>query len=103
MSEKKQAVIASAVRTPMGSFQGVFSSIPATKLGSQAIAEAMKRINLRPDRVDEVYMGCVLSAGLQASVDRRRNSELSRRNHDQQGLRVQPQGRDHGFPGHCAG
>ena len=64
MSEKKQAVIASAVRTPMGSFQGVFSSIPATKLGSQAIAEAMKRINLRPDRVDEVYMGCVLSAGL---------------------------------------
>jgi len=64
VSEKKQAVIASAVRTPMGSFQGVFSSIPATKLGSQAIAEAMKRINLRPDRVDEVYMGCVLSAGL---------------------------------------
>ena len=64
MSEKKQAVIASAVRTPMGSFQGVFSSIPVTTLGSQAIAEAMKRINLRPDRVDEVYMGCVLSAGL---------------------------------------
>ena len=64
MSEKKLAVIASAVRTPMGSFRGVFSSIPATKLGSQAIAEAMKRINLRPDRVDEVYMGCVLSAGL---------------------------------------
>jgi len=64
VSEKKQAVIASAVRTPMGSFQGVFSSIPATKLGSQAIAEAMKQINLRPDRVDEVYMGCVLSAGL---------------------------------------
>lgn len=64
MSEKKQAVIASAVRTPMGSFHGMFSSIPATKLGSQAIAEAMKRINLSPDRVDEVYMGCVLSAGL---------------------------------------
>lgn len=64
MNEKKQAVIASAVRTPMGSFQGVFASIPATKLGSQAINEALKRINLRPDRVDEVYMGCVLSAGL---------------------------------------
>ena len=64
MSQKKQAVIASAVRTPMGSFHGVFSSIPATKLGSQAIAEAMKRINLSPDRIDEVYMGCVLSAGL---------------------------------------
>ncbi len=64
MNEKKQAVIASAVRTPMGSFQGVFASIPATKLGSQAINEALKRINLSPDRVDEVYMGCVLSAGL---------------------------------------
>ncbi|MDP9133084.1 MAG: thiolase family protein [Nitrospirota bacterium] len=48
----------------MGSFQGVFASIPATKLGSQAINEALKRINLSPDRVDEVYMGCVLSAGL---------------------------------------
>jgi len=64
VSERKQAVIASAVRTPMGSFQGVFGSIPATKLGSQAITEALKRINLSPDRVDEVYMGCVLSAGL---------------------------------------
>jgi acetyl-CoA C-acetyltransferase len=64
VNEKKQAVIASAVRTPMGSFQGVFASIPATKLGSQAINEALKRINLSPDRVDEVYMGCVLNAGL---------------------------------------
>jgi acetyl-CoA C-acetyltransferase len=64
MSEKTQAVIASAVRTPMGSFHGAFSSLPATKLGSQVIAEAMKRINLKPDLVDEVYMGCVLSAGL---------------------------------------
>ena len=64
MNRAQRAVIVSAVRTPMGSFQGVFSSIPATTLGSQAIAEAMKRINLRPDRVDEVYMGCVLSAGL---------------------------------------
>ena len=64
MSEKKQAVIVSAVRTPMGSFNGVFSSVPATKLGSIAIAEALKRIDVSPERVDEVYMGCVLSAGL---------------------------------------
>jgi acetyl-CoA C-acetyltransferase len=48
----------------MGSFNGVFSSVPATKLGSVAIAESLKRIQLPPDRVDEVYMGCVLSAGL---------------------------------------
>lgn len=48
----------------MGSFNGVFSQVPATKLGSLAIAEALKRIHLPPDRVDQVYMGCVLSAGL---------------------------------------
>jgi len=60
----RQAVIVSAVRTPMGSFNGVFSSVPATKLGSIAMAEALRRIHLPPDRVDEVLMGCVLSAGL---------------------------------------
>ncbi|MCS6303676.1 MAG: thiolase family protein [Nitrospira sp.] len=48
----------------MGSFNGMFSQVPATKLGSLAIAEALKRIHLPPDRVDQVYMGCVLSAGL---------------------------------------
>ncbi|HKO31479.1 MAG TPA: thiolase family protein [Nitrospiraceae bacterium] len=64
MSRQQQAVIVSAVRTPMGSFNGVFSPVPATRLGSIAIAEALKRINLRPDQVDDVYMGCVLSAGL---------------------------------------
>ena len=64
VSEKKQAVIVSAVRTPMGSFNGVFSPVPATKLGSIAIAEALNRIHVSPERVDDVYMGCVLSAGL---------------------------------------
>lgn len=64
MSKKQQAVIVSAVRTPMGSFSGVFSPVPATKLGSIVIAEALKRSNVRADQVDEVYMGCVLSAGL---------------------------------------
>ncbi|MDC8447951.1 MAG: thiolase family protein [Nitrospira sp.] len=64
MNEEKRAVIVSAVRTAMGSFNGMFSQVPATKLGSLAIAEALKRIHLPPDRVDQVYMGCVLSAGL---------------------------------------
>lgn len=64
MNEGKRAVIVSAVRTAMGSFNGMFSQVPATKLGSLAIAEALKRIHLPPDRVDQVYMGCVLSAGL---------------------------------------
>jgi acetyl-CoA C-acetyltransferase len=62
--EIKQPVIVSAARTPMGSFNGAFSSVPATKLGSLAIAEALKRSHVSPDHVDEVYMGCVLSAGL---------------------------------------
>src|SRR5436309_8161832 len=48
----------------MGAFNGVFSPVPATKLGSLAIAEALKRVDLPGDRVDEVYMGCVLAAGL---------------------------------------
>ena len=60
----KTAVIVSAVRTPMGSFNGAFSQVPATKLGSLAITEALKRVRLPPDRIDQVYMGCVLSAGL---------------------------------------
>ncbi len=64
MKRTEPAVIVSAVRTPMGSFNGVFSSVPATKLGSMAIAEALGRINHPPDQVDDVYMGCVLSAGL---------------------------------------
>ena len=64
MKAKQNPVIVSAVRTPMGSFNGVFSPVPATKLGSIAIAEALKRIGLPGERVSEVYMGCVLSAGL---------------------------------------
>jgi acetyl-CoA C-acetyltransferase len=64
VNKKQQAVIVSAVRTPMGSFNGAFGSLPATRLGSAAIAESLKRIKMTPDHVDDVYMGCVLSAGL---------------------------------------
>jgi acetyl-CoA C-acetyltransferase len=64
VSQSRQAVIGSAVRTPMGSFNGAFSSVPATHLGSIAIAEALKRSRVPPERVDNVLMGCVLSAGL---------------------------------------
>jgi len=53
---KQQAVIVSAVRTPMGSFNGVFSPVPATKLGSLTIADALKWVHLPPERVDEVYI-----------------------------------------------
>ena len=64
MNARHHAVIVSAVRTPMGSFNGSYSSVPATKLGSLAIAEAVKRLQLPGDRIDEALMGCVLSAGL---------------------------------------
>ncbi len=64
MNQAARAVIVSAVRTPMGSFNGAFSQMPATKLGSLVIAEALKRVPLPPECVDQVYMGCVLSAGL---------------------------------------
>lgn len=64
VSTSQRAVIVSAVRTPIGSFNGALSPVPATRLGSIAIAEALKRIDMPPDRVDDVYMGCVLGAGL---------------------------------------
>lgn len=57
-------VIVSAVRTPIGSFNGTLSAIPATKLGSIAIAEALERAHVDGHKVDEVIMGNVLSAGL---------------------------------------
>ena len=60
----KDVVIVSAVRTPMGSFGGVFSSVSATHLGGVAIKGALEKINLSADKVDEVYMGNVLQANL---------------------------------------
>jgi acetyl-CoA C-acetyltransferase len=60
----REAVIVSAVRTPIGSFNGVLSSIPAPKLGSLAVAEAVRRANIAKDAVQEVIMGNILSAGL---------------------------------------
>jgi acetyl-CoA C-acetyltransferase len=60
----RQAVIVSATRTPIGSFQGGLSSLPATKLGSIAIARVLTKIGLSGQEVNEVIMGNVLSAGL---------------------------------------
>lgn len=56
-------VIVSAVRTPIGSFLGSLSTIPATKLGSIAIKGALDKIGLKPELVDEVLMGNVVQAG----------------------------------------
>lgn len=60
----KEVYIVSALRTPIGSFGGSLSAIPAPKLGSMAIKAAMSKANIAPDTVDEVYMGSVLQANL---------------------------------------
>ncbi|MEO0480421.1 MAG: acetyl-CoA C-acetyltransferase [Planctomycetota bacterium] len=57
-------VIVSACRTPIGKFQGAFSSLKSTDLGALAVREAVKRSGVSPDNIDEVLMGCVLQAGL---------------------------------------
>jgi len=59
----KDVVIVSAVRTPIGSFLGSLSTVPATKLGAAAIKGALDKINLKPELVDEVIMGNVVQAG----------------------------------------
>lgn len=59
----KKVVIVAAVRTPIGSFMGALSSVPATKLGATAIKGALNKINLDPKYVDEVLMGNVVQAG----------------------------------------
>jgi acetyl-CoA C-acetyltransferase len=57
-------VIVSAARTPMGGFQGDFSSVAAPDLGATAIGAALERAGLPPEAVEEVIFGCVLPAGL---------------------------------------
>lgn len=64
MKQIKEAVIVSACRTPIGAFNGVLSSVSATKLGTIVIKEVINRIKLPVDQIDEVIMGCVLPAAL---------------------------------------
>src|SRR5690606_29969839 len=59
-----EVVIVSAVRTPIGAFQGALKDISAPALGSIVIKEALNRARLDPSTVDEVMMGNVLAAGL---------------------------------------
>ncbi|KQC29396.1 acetyl-CoA C-acyltransferase [Flagellimonas eckloniae] len=58
-----EVVIVSATRTPIGSFMGALSTVPAPKLGSVAIKAAMEKIGLKPELVEEVLMGNVVQAG----------------------------------------
>lgn len=60
----KEVVIVSAVRTPIGSFLGSLSEVSASKLGATAIKAAMEKVDLDPAKVDEVFMGNVVQAGV---------------------------------------
>ena len=60
----KEAVIISAARTPTGKFLGALKGFSAPELGAIAIKEAVKRAGVDPAKVDEVIMGCVVSAGI---------------------------------------
>ena len=60
----KEVYIISAVRTPIGSFGGSLSTVPATKLGAAAIKGALDKAGVAPEAVEEVFMGNVLQAGL---------------------------------------
>ncbi len=57
-------VIASYARTPMGGFQGALSGVKATDLGAAAVRAALERAGVSGDRVEQIFMGCVLPAGL---------------------------------------
>jgi acetyl-CoA C-acetyltransferase len=60
----KEVYIVSAVRTPMGSFNGSLASVPAPRLGAAAIKGALEKANIKPEWIEEVFMGNVLQAGL---------------------------------------
>ncbi|MCI9140333.1 acetyl-CoA C-acetyltransferase [bacterium 1XD42-8] len=66
----KKVVLAGACRTPIGSMGGALSTTPAADLGAIVIEEALKRAGVAKDAVDQVYMGCVIQAGLGQNVAR---------------------------------
>lgn len=60
----RKVVLAGACRTAIGTMGGTLSTVPAPDLGTIVIKEALKRSGVKPEQVDEVYMGCVIQAGL---------------------------------------
>ena len=67
---KRSGVLAGACRTAIGKMGGALSTVPAAELGSIVIKEALKRANVPAEKVDQVYMGCVIQAGLGQNVAR---------------------------------
>ena len=98
MSSSDPVVIVGAARTPMGGLQGDFASLSAAQLGSVAIAAAVERAGVAKADIEEVVMGCVLSAGQgqaparQASL-RRGPHRRRRLHHRQQDVRLGNEGR----------
>ncbi len=66
----KKVVLAGACRTPIGSMGGALSTTPAADLGAIVIKAALERAGVAPEAVDQVYMGCVIQAGLGQNVAR---------------------------------
>ncbi|HVG35813.1 MAG TPA: acetyl-CoA C-acetyltransferase [Pyrinomonadaceae bacterium] len=64
MSDKREAVIISAVRTPTGKFQGALKDFSAPELGAMVVRESIARAGVKPEEVDEVIMGNVIQAGV---------------------------------------
>src|SRR5215208_1877058 len=64
MSERREAVIVSAARTPTGKFLGSLKGFTAPQLGALVVRESVRRAGVAPEDVDEVIMGCVVQAGL---------------------------------------
>ena len=60
----RDVVVVAGARTPVGSFQGSLASVPAPRLGAVAVRAALERARVPGDAVGEVYLGCVLPAGL---------------------------------------
>ena len=60
----KDVVVVAGARTPVGSFQGSLASLPAPRLGAVAVRAALERAHVPADAVGEVYLGCVLPAGI---------------------------------------
>jgi acetyl-CoA C-acetyltransferase len=65
-----ESVILSAARTPIGSFGGALAGVPSPELGATAIRAALERARVGPDEIEEVMMGCVVTAGVGQSPAR---------------------------------
>ena len=96
---KTDVVIVSAARTPIGSFLGALAKVSATELGSIAIRAAVERAGIDAVDVGEVFMGCVLTAGLGQAPARQAAlgagpAQATPADHGQQGVRLRLEGRD---------